>query len=82
MSDFKPVFTHEERAEYGIKSDQFKLSTLSIPQNSPWVCYLFGNRPGGFGIVYRPKIGREPNWFARWMMRVCFDCLWIKEDEK
>ena len=48
---------------------------------SEWQCYLFGNRPGGMGMVYRPNKGKEPNWFVRWMMKICFDCLWVKEGE-
>jgi hypothetical protein len=49
------------------------------PDRSEWVCYLFGNRPGRQGMTYYPKKGYEPNWFVRWMMRICFDCLWVKE---
>jgi len=52
---------------------------LSTPEQSEWVCYLFGNRPNGMGMVYRPNKGKEPNWFVRWMMRICFDCLWVKD---
>jgi len=29
--------------------------------------------------VYRPAKGKVPNLFVRWMMRICFDCLWVKE---
>ena len=47
---------------------------------SPWVCYMFGNTPGGGGLVYRPPKGKEPNLFVRWMMKVCFACTWIKEE--
>jgi hypothetical protein len=49
------------------------------PERSEWQCYLFGNRPGGAGISYRPVKGKEPNWFVRLMMLVCFDCLWVKD---
>ena len=59
-------------------SNEFKF-VEQPPEQSRWTCYMFGNRPGGIGIVYKPRIGNEPNWFARWMMRVCFDCLWVKE---
>jgi len=52
-----------------------------IPERSEWQCYLFGNRPGGAGISYRPVKGKEPNWFVRLMMLVCFDCLWVKDKE-
>lgn len=50
-----------------------------LPERSDWSCYMFGNRPGGAGIVYTPTKGKEPNRFVRWMMKICFDCLWIKE---
>jgi hypothetical protein len=30
-------------------------------------------------MVYMPAKGREPSRFVRWMMRICFDCLWVKE---
>jgi len=49
------------------------------PERSEWQCYLFGNRPGLTGIIYRPNKGREPSWFVRWMMLVFFDCLWVKD---
>jgi hypothetical protein len=49
------------------------------PEQSEWQCYLWGNRPGGVGIIYRPVKGKEPNWFVRLMMLVCFDCLWVKD---
>lgn len=54
---------------------------IESPKRSPWACYMFGNRPGGMGIVYYPAMGKEPNRFVRWMMLVCFDCLWVKEDK-
>jgi hypothetical protein len=49
------------------------------PEQSEWQCYLFGNRPGCSGIVYRPTKGRVPNFFVRWMMLICLDCLWVKD---
>jgi hypothetical protein len=49
---------------------------------SGWTCYLFGNRPGGMGLVYKPSKGSVPNWFVRWMMRVTLDYLWVKEEKK
>lgn len=53
-----------------------------IPEHSHWKCYMFGNRPEPPGMVYTPIKGREPNKFARWMMCVCFDCLWVNEGER
>jgi hypothetical protein len=52
-----------------------------VPERSEWICYLFGGRKGE-GISYRPVKGYEPNWFVRWMMKVCFDCTWVKENQK
>ncbi len=49
------------------------------PEQSDWQCYMFGNRPNGMGIVYRPAKGMVPNLFVRWMMLICFDCLWVKD---
>jgi len=56
---------------------QYKLHVS--PERSEWKCYMFGNRPDGMGMVYCPIKGKEPNWFVRLMMRVCFDCLWVKD---
>jgi len=54
--------------------------TFAQRENSQWKCYMFGNRPEiNDGIVFVPLKGHEPNWFVRWMMRVCFDCTWVKE---
>lgn len=52
---------------------------INLPKYSNWKCYLFGNRPGENGIVYAPTKGRVPNRFVRWMMRICFDCMWVEE---
>jgi hypothetical protein len=45
---------------------------------SEWRLYMFGSLPDKPGMIYKPVKGYEPNWFVRWMMKVCFDCLWIK----
>ena len=60
------------------QASEYKFIT---PQRSEWACYMFGNRPGGMGIVYYPEKGKHPNWFVRWMMLICFDCLWVKEND-
>jgi hypothetical protein len=46
-----------------------------------WQLYMFGSTPDKPGMVYRPGIGYEPSWFVRWMMKVCFDCLWAKKKQ-
>lgn len=66
--------------EYIKYRDAFpKEYTFHLPEQSEWQCYLFGNRPGLTGIIYRPNKGKEPSWFVRLMMRIFFDCLWVKE---
>jgi hypothetical protein len=55
--------------------------TIFKPEYSEWKCYLFGTKPGGGGVIYIPSKGYEPNWFARWMMKVCFDCTWVRENK-
>ena len=59
--------------------DEIKYAFLKMPEQSKWRCYMFGSRPSSPSFVYTPSKDREPNWFVRWMMRVCFDCLWVKE---
>jgi hypothetical protein len=59
--------------------DYSEYQLLQLPKNSNWKCYLFGNRPGKNGIMYVPSEGRVPNRFVRFMMRICFDCLWVEE---
>jgi len=62
----------------GFASDNFY--TIKLPERSEWKCYMFGNTPqDNQGFVYIPRKGKEPNWFVRWMMKVCFACTWIKE---
>ena len=56
---------------------EFRL--LKTPEPSEWRCYMFGNVPGGCGMVYRPSKGTEPSAFVRWMMKIFFACTWIKE---
>jgi hypothetical protein len=59
--------------------DYSKYQLLQLPKQSNWKCYLFGNRPGKNGIMYVPSEGQVPNRFVRFMMLICFDCLWVKE---
>jgi len=54
------------------------LTITFLPECSDWKCYMFGNRPDGKGIIYTPAKGQVPNRFVRFMMRICFDCLWVK----
>lgn len=49
-------------------------------ESSDWSCYLFGNKPGGVGMIYVPTKDQVPNWFVRWMMKICLGCTWVKKD--
>jgi hypothetical protein len=68
-------FDDEDRSKFFRAEGEY---TFYVPERSEWVCHLFGGRKGK-GISYRPVKGYEPNWFVRWMMKVCFDCTWVKE---
>ena len=64
---------------------QFKISEppkhIIIGNNfkpSNWTCYMFGSKQGN-GIAYTPSEGKVPNIFVRWMMKICFDCTWVKK---
>lgn len=52
---------------------------ISQQPRSEWSCYLFGNTPGGGGMVYVPEKGKQPNRFVRWCMKVMLACAWVKE---
>ena len=62
-------------------TDDKILKYIGLPEQSNWTCYMFGNRPGGMGLQYIPQKGQVPNRFVRFMMRICFDCYWEKEDD-
>ena len=86
-SPFRKDVATTTRESYGIKDGEMTkdedITTNFVLHKQPeyldWQCYMFGNRPGKIGMIYRPVKGYEPNWFVRWMMKVCFDCLWVKE---
>jgi hypothetical protein len=62
-------------------NDEPEYKFLELPELSEWKCYMFGSKPSNPSFVYRPIKGGEPNWFVRWMMLICFNCTWIKENE-
>lgn len=80
MTEWKPT---EQNIGQPVKppGDNLLTSSYAINLSKPsnYTCYMFGNRPGGGGIIYTPSEGQVPNWFVRWMMRICFDCLWVKK---
>ena len=59
--------------------NEIKFYTIQTPEMSDWTCYLFGNKPNGLGLAYVPTKGQVPNWFVRWMMKICFDCTWVRK---
>lgn len=68
--------TPEEAEKMTVKTVK---PTFIWQQDRDWVCYMFGNKPGGVGMVYYPAKGQVPNWFVRWMMKVCLGCTWVKK---
>ena len=54
-------------------------TAFNLPKQSNYTCYMFGNRPGGMGMVYTPAEGQVPNRFVRFMMRICLGCTWVKD---
>ena len=80
MTEWKPTEINEGQP---VKPSDYSLPTssyaISLPKLSNWTCYMFGNRPDGVGICYTPAEGQVPNRFVRWMMYLCFDCLWVKK---
>ena len=66
-----------------IEIDPNRITGIKMPEESEWECYMFGNTPqSNCGMLYRPLKNREPNWFVRWMMKICFGCTWVKVDRK
>ena len=56
-----------------------KTYSFYVQERSEWICYMFGASKGE-GFAYRPAKDKQPNWFVRWMMKVCFACTWVKEE--
>ena len=50
-----------------------------MPELDGWECFMFGNKPGGSGWVWVPTKEDVPNWFVRYMMRICFGCTWVRK---
>jgi hypothetical protein len=91
MTEFQPKPQTPEQVDEGLRDAMkqaklegvFKIPTdsikINVPKQSNWTCYMFGNRPNAnYGIAYTPAEGRVPNRFVRWMMRICFDCMWVE----
>jgi hypothetical protein len=93
MTEFQPKPQTPDEVDAGLRDAMkqaklegvFKIpddpySKINFPKHSKWTCYMFGNRPGAnYGIAYTPQEGRVPNRFVRWMMYLCFDCMWVKK---
>jgi hypothetical protein len=63
-----------------VSPELYPLTILNLPKQSNWTCYMFGNRPNnGMGLTYKPAEGQVPNRFVRFMMYLCFDCVWVKD---
>jgi hypothetical protein len=57
--------------------------SINLPpkRSEEWKCFLFGSEDGS-GITYIPPENCIPNWFVRWMMKVCLGCTWVKEKKQ
>ena len=64
---------------FAIADDKSQTCSIKQPKQSNYTCYMFGNRPGGMGMVYTPVEGQVPNRFVRFMMRICLGCTWVKK---
>ena len=64
---------------FAIADDKSYTCSIKQPKQSNYTCYMFGNRPGGMGMVYTPQEGQVPNRFVRFMMRICLGCTWVKK---
>lgn len=84
MTEWKPTEINEGQpvklSGDNLPTSSYAINLLNLPKPSNYTCYMFGNRPGGSGIAYIPAEGQVPNRFVRWMMYLCFDCLWVKKD--
>jgi len=79
MTQGKDVMYKTPDGQHVKLSVEGKYAFQLTPELSDWQCFLFGNRPDSLGIVYRPRKGKVPNLFVRLMMRIFFDCLWVKD---
>ncbi len=43
-------------------------------EESEWDCYLFGSD----NFIFKPTKGNHPNFFWRFMQKICFGNKWIK----
>lgn len=70
----EPWWTEDFKSGATVSSNVL-IENVKLPQLSKeWTCHMFGST--GEGLTYVPREGYVPNWFVRWMMRVCFDCRW------
>lgn len=44
-------------------------------KQSPWTAQIFGNKD----VIFKPRKGSEPNRFHRFMQRLCFGVVWVKD---
>ena len=58
------------------KPEDCKISVpylIQQPERDPeWRCYLWGSTD----TFYVPQKGAVPNWFIRYMMKICLGCRW------
>jgi hypothetical protein len=58
-----------------------RFATIDKHEMSEWKCYLFGGRSDSNYISWRPRKGKEPNWFWRKMQYLILGNLWVKDND-
>jgi len=56
--------------------NRVKYKSLELVKLSSWTCHLFGSSEGN-GIRYTPERNKAPNFFVRYMMKICLGCKWV-----
>lgn len=72
------VIHEDDKIKLSIDSKKSNWQIFESPKMSNWKCYLFGCYPSTNGIIYQPVEDNVPNWFIRWMMKICLGCIWVK----
>lgn len=64
----------EKSEDYTFSMPIDTVTLQKLERDPEWRCYLFGLTD----TFYVPKKGAVPNWFVRWMMKICFGCRWVR----
>ena len=65
------------KSEFIIRDNSNINGIIQPPELSDWKCYMFGAKDG-YGVVFIPLRGEEPNAIQRWFSGIFFKCKWVK----